>query len=297
MSDTRFTRVRSRTRPTRSASADHVPAAEQGHRHVGADEKLIRRTLAKAGARPLGHGEPLADDTHPDPGAAQSPATAAPGRPPADEGSSDRQQAESAASLPGASRLPTGACPTSPNSPSRTSTTSRQSRSTSRTGIPGTTRSRRTSSPTARGCATAFARGWATPRTPQVTPAPGRHRETKLLMSRRGSGRTVRSRMSRAGAQGGGTEEDEAAAPPQEGRLAAVRRPRHRADLPPIAGAAFVAAGFPFDTVSQLVNDIISLIGKAFPRLRRRHWPASLWRPPCSRSSAAGASRCSSSSM
>ncbi|MEV7465201.1 MULTISPECIES: hypothetical protein [Streptomyces] len=37
--------------------------------------------------------------------------------------------------------------------------------------------------------------------------------------------------------------------------------------LPPVAGAAFVAAGFPFDTVSSLVNDIIGLIGKAFPKL------------------------------
>lgn len=37
--------------------------------------------------------------------------------------------------------------------------------------------------------------------------------------------------------------------------------------LPPIAGASFAAAGFPFDTVSSLVNDIIGLVGKVFPKL------------------------------
>ncbi|MFE3555103.1 hypothetical protein ACFXKW_09590 [Streptomyces sp. NPDC059193] len=37
--------------------------------------------------------------------------------------------------------------------------------------------------------------------------------------------------------------------------------------LPPLAGASFVAAGFPFDTISSLVNDIIGLVGKAFPKL------------------------------
>lgn len=34
-----------------------------------------------------------------------------------------------------------------------------------------------------------------------------------------------------------------------------------------LAGASYKAAGFPFDIVSSLVNDIISLVGAAFPEL------------------------------
>ncbi|WP_394426846.1 hypothetical protein [Streptomyces sp. SGAir0957] len=118
MSDTPFTRVRSRTRRTRRASAGRVPsAAEQGHHRVGADEKLIRRMLAKVGARPVGHAEPLADDTRPAdpaPGAPQYPVTAAPGRQPADERFPDRRRAASTASALGASRLPDWRLPDKP---------------------------------------------------------------------------------------------------------------------------------------------------------------------------------------
>lgn len=118
MSDTPFTRVRSRTRRTRRASAGRVPsAAEQGHRRVGADEKLIRRMLARVGARPVGHAEPLADGTRPAdpaPGAPQYPVTAAPGRQPADERSPDRRRAVSTASALGASRLPDWRLPDKP---------------------------------------------------------------------------------------------------------------------------------------------------------------------------------------
>ncbi|MFD7919490.1 hypothetical protein ACFV3R_09725 [Streptomyces sp. NPDC059740] len=118
MSDTPFTRVRSRTRRARRASAGHVPtAAEHGHHRVGADEKLIRRMLAKVGARPVGYAEPLADDIRPadpGPGAPQSTVTAAPGRPPADERPSDRQPAASTASQLGAARLPDWRLPDKP---------------------------------------------------------------------------------------------------------------------------------------------------------------------------------------
>ncbi|TGB07388.1 hypothetical protein [Streptomyces sp. MZ04] len=99
MTDTPFEPDRSRTR---RAPAAHAPTATgRGHRRVGADEKLIRRMLAKVGARPVGHADPLPDDAQPadsNGGAPQAPVAAAPGWPPADARPTPRQPAANTAS-------------------------------------------------------------------------------------------------------------------------------------------------------------------------------------------------------
>ncbi|MFI5986777.1 hypothetical protein ACIBEA_38690 [Streptomyces sp. NPDC051555] len=115
MSDTPSSRGRrGRTRRARRPA----PRPDRNH-SAGADERLMRRMLAKVGARPFGHSDPLADDTevaHPNPAApAEPPAEAVPSAQPGSEHpSAGTQHPATTLTRRGAPRLPDWRLPDKP---------------------------------------------------------------------------------------------------------------------------------------------------------------------------------------